>query len=364
MRYWLLLLVLISQVAWSQDLEKAENQYLGYIYQQSQYELNDPKGDILLLWTARNIIQKVMSNLNNTEQQLNDYRDQKIAELLSLYPEYAPKEEVKNVVVEDYLTFNPNQEPIQLEGHEAPFTVKKLSLMMKQVIAEEYQNGLIPKVGEIHDWSPEIKRKLRRKFPLFSRLSKLLVSLARGVTSFYMVTGQEEELKDYILSRTENSISLEEMFRASYRINQGDVYLTILTIENVLSRFWTDKDREKRAITTRLKDITNYYYKTDKFGSWYHLFGIMLYGYAKGSLAAATVGNIETVGSKIMARFEDEKQESYINSRGGRVGARIHRFIKKKAYEKFELNEEYIKEEFYLNLNEDFSKRLKKKNSA
>jgi hypothetical protein len=364
MRFLLLLSILLSQVAWSQDLEKAENQYLGYIYQQSQYELNDPKGDILLLWTARNIIKKVMSNLNNTEQKLNEFRDAKIAELVILYPQYAPKEEDKNLVVEDYITFNPNQEPIPLEGHKAPFTVRNLSLMMKQVITEEYQNGLIPKVGEIHDWSPEIKRKLRSKFPFFSRLSKLLIALARGVTSYYMVSGQEEELKNFILSRPENSISLEEMFRASYRINQGDVYLTILTIENVLSRFWTDKDREKRAITTRLKDITNYYYKTDKFGSWYHLFGIMLYGYAKGSLAAVTVGNIETMGSRIMSRFEDERQETYINSRGGRVGARIHRFIEKKAYEKFDLNEEYIKEEFYLNLNEDFSKRLKKKNPA
>jgi len=67
---------------------------------------------------------------------------------------------------------------------------------------------------------------------------------------------------------------------------------------------------------------------------------------------------------KPWSRFEDERQETYINSRGGRVGARIHRFIEKKAYEKFDLNEEYIKEEFYLNLNEDFSKRLKKKNPA
>src|SRR5690606_30094235 len=128
---------------------------------------------------------------------------------------------------------------LELEGHKAPFKIKNMVLMLKQVITEEFhQNGITPKRGTVHEWSPGIKKKLRRKFVLFSRMPKLLVALSRGATSHFMVTGTEEELKDYILSRPENSINLEEMFRASYRINQGDVYLSLLTVENVLNRFW------------------------------------------------------------------------------------------------------------------------------
>jgi hypothetical protein len=202
--------------------------------------------------------------------------------------------------------------------------------------------------------------ELRKKFVLFSHMSKLLVAISRGATSSYMVTGTEENLKDYILSRPEESINLEEMFRASYRINQGDVYLALLTIENVLSRFWLSSGRSKRAIMTRLKDITNFNYRTDKFGSWYHLFGIMLYGLAEGGFKSRIVGNLETAGSQIMSRFKDEKQETYINARGGPVGARIRRFIKKRQYETFKLDNQYLKEDFYMDLDEDFERRLKK----
>ena len=158
---------------------------------------------------------------------------------------------------------------------------------------------------------------------MFSRMSKLLIALSRGATSSYLMTGTEEQLKDYLLSRPQNSVTLEEMFRASYRIVQGDVYLALLAVENILSREWLRPGRSKRALTTKLKDIINFNYRTDKFGSWHHLFGIMLYGYAEGGLKAVAVGKIETLGSQIMGRFADEKQESFINSRGDRIGANV-----------------------------------------
>ena len=362
----ILLFTLLLQgfCAWGQDFDKKENQFLGYIYQQPGYLLNDPKGDILLLWTARNLTESITAYFKGNVEEVFNKRAEKVEELLKIYPEYRPREEFLNIVVNDYQTIRIEDDAIRLEGHQAPFKVKNLSLMLKQVISEEFRNGLVPSLGEIHEWSPEIKSKLKRKFIVFSRFSKLLIALSRGVTSNFLVTGREEELAKYILSRDINSIGLEEMFRLSYRINKGDVYLSLLTIENVLSKYWLDKNRSKRAITTRLKDITNYNYSTDKFGSWYHLFGIMLYGYAHGALASTAVGNIETMGSQIMTGFDDERQESFINSRGGRVGARINKFVKKKAYENFELNDKYKEEEFYLNLNEDFTKRLKKKNPA
>jgi len=357
---------LFTFVSHGQDLHLEENKFLGYIYQQDGYLLMDPKGDVLLLWTAHQIPQFILANLKGKQSEILAKRSKRIEELLIKYPEYRPVEESKNTIANDYITFNPEHEAIELEGHEAPFKARNIALMMKQVIIEEYQlNGIVPKRGDTHKWSPEIKKELHKNFTIFSRMSKLLVALSRGGTSHYMVTGTEENLKDYIISRPENSINLEEMFRASYRINQGDAYLTLLTIENVLSRFWLTPQRSKRLILTKLKDITNFNYKTDKFGSWYHLFGIMLFGYAEGGLKAKLVGNIETMGSQLMGRFQDEKQETYINNRGGSIGSKIRRFIKRNEFEDFKQNKRYTEEEFYMDLEEDFSKRIEKnKNKA
>lgn len=355
-----LMLLVISGQVFAQDLNLEENKYLGYIYQQQEYQLNDPKGDVLLLWTAHQIPKFIKANLKGKQGEVQKERREKIAELLVKYPEFQPEEECTNVIVEDYVTYNPEQVAIELEGHDAPFKVKNMSDMMKQVITEEYKAGIAPSEGTIHEWSDDIKKELRKKFIVFSRMSKLLVALSRGGTSYYMVTGTEDKLKEYILSRPENSINIEEMFRASYRINKGDVYLTLLTIENVLSRFWLTPQRDKRAITTKLKDITNYNYKTDKFGAWYHLFGIMLYGYAEGGLKAKVVGGLETIGSNIMGRFQDERQETFINSRGGPIGAKIRRFVKKKDYETFESDPKLLEEDSYMDLDEDFTKRIEK----
>lgn len=362
MKFFLLsILFLVAQEIKAQDLNKEENKFLGYIYQQQEYQINDPKGDILLLWTNRQIPHFIFKTLKGKQQEVIRERAEKIAELLKVYPEFAPKEEKKNLFVEEYIDYNTDDLPFELEGHKAPFKVKNLTLMMEQVIAEEHQlTGLTPKLGTVHEWSPEIKKQLKKKFFLFGRFSKLLMALSRGSTSNFMVTGTEEQLTDYILARPVNSITLEEMFRTSYRINQGDVYLSLLTIENLLARYWLTPKRTKRAFTTKLKDITNYNYRTDKFGSWYHLFGIMLYGYAEGGLKSTIVGTLETWGSHILGGLQDEKQEDYINRRGGPVGGRLRKFIEKKEYEKFELNKTYLEEEFYLDLDEDFSKRLEK----
>jgi hypothetical protein len=362
MKTLLLCLMLgLSLSSRAQDLNLEENKYLGYIYQQQEYQINDPKGDVLLLWAAHQIPKFIMSNLKGKTPEIVKFRQQKIDELLLKYPQYALKEETKNLVNESYVPFNPAHVAIELEGHKAPFRVRKMVTMMKQVISEEFQlHGLKPQIGTVHEWSPEIKKELRNKFKLFSRMSKLLVALSRGGTSYYMVTGTEEKLKDYILTRPENSITLEEMFRASYKINQGDVYLTLLTVENLLSRFWMAPHRSQRLVTTKLKDITNFNYHTDKFGSWYHLFGIMLYGYAEGSFKAKVVGNLETLGSHIMGRLTDEKQEDYINGRGGVVGGRLGKFIRSNEYETFKIDKKYLEEDFYMDLDEDFTKRIEK----
>ena len=357
----IVLLLGLNLNALAQDISSEENKYLGYIYQQASYQLDDPQGDILLLWSAKQVPESIIQNLRGKSKELQCLRDEKIQELLFKYPQYKPKPETKNIIIESYVPFDTSDLEIELEGHQAPFKARNMILMLKEIISEEHQlSGMVPVTGSVHEWSPEIKKEIRRKFPVFSRFSKLLIALSRGVTSFFMLSGTEEALQDYIISRPENSINLEEMFRASYRINKGDIYLTLLTIENVLSRFWLTPQRSNRLVTTKLKDITNYYYHTDKFGSWYHLFGIMLYGYAHGSLKAKIVGNLESAGSHFLGRFQDERQEDYINRRGGGIGAKLYRFIENKEFQSFAIDKKYIEEDFYMDLDEDYTKRLEK----
>ena len=359
MKFILLLsTILISFQLFAQEDEK----YLGFIYQQQQPALDDPKGDELLLQTANQIPKFVKASLKGKTKELLEDRAERVKRLQEKYPEYKQVEEKTNIVVEDYITHNPDHVAIELEGHKAPFKVKNMANMMKEVIVEEFQQkGTIPQEGKVHKWSESTRKELKKRFPLFARMPKLLVALSRGSTSSYMVTGTENSLSEYILSRPINSINLEEMFRASYRINNGDVYQTLLTIENVLSRYWLTPGREKRAITTRLKDITNYNFKTDKFGSWYHLYGIMLYGYAHGGLGAKIVGNLESFGSHVMGKFkEDEKQEDIINNRGGAIGANLRRFVKNQGYKDFKSDPSLVEEACYMDLDEDFSKRLAK----
>lgn len=358
--------VLFSLQAFSQEpkLEDkhGDEKYLGFIYQQQKPQLDDPKGDLLLLQTANQIPRFIKASLTGKTKELLKDREERLNRLTEKYPEFKTKEEKSNVVVEDYVTHNPDHIAIELEGHKAPFKVKNMANMMKQVITEEFQQkGTVPSEGTIHKWSESTKKEMKKKFPVFARMPKLLVALSRGSTSSYMVTGSEDELSEYILSRPVNSINLEEMFRASYRISKGDVYQSLLTIENVLSRYWLVPGREKRAITTRLKDITNYNYKTDKFGSWYHLYGIMLYGYAHGGLGAKVVGKLETLGSHVMDKFKnDEKQEDIINSKGGSIGAKLRKFVKDEGYKNFKADKSLVEEACYMDLDEDFSDRLTK----
>lgn len=340
------------------------------VYQQFKYQLNDPKGDELLLWSTHDLLfneipgyvkENFIGNGGATALELQ----KKKAEAYKKFPQYAPLAETKNILVEDFVPFKPEHAPIPLEGKKAPINVKNMTLMMKQVIAEEFKtSGLEPQLGTIHKWSPDTHKKLKKKYQFLGRLNKLLVVLSKGSSSRYLVTNKENQLVDYILSRPINSINLEEMFRASYRINQGDVYLTFLTVENVLSAFWITPQREIRAVTTRLRNITNYNYRTDKFGAWYHLFGMLLYGHAYGAANAKIVSLIEAVSDKMMTGLSNDSQENKINYIGGKIGSRLGKYITKREYLSFEQNKEYLVEDFYMDLDEDFTKRVKRKSKV
>ncbi len=249
---------------------------------------------------------------------------------------------------------------MQLEGRVNPFRKKEMLDMMMQVIKEEQAAGLQPRFGEPHTWSPEFIQYCKDKGELIPLgFTKLLTALASGVTSRHFKTGTEELLINDILARRDGSATLDQVFRASYRINGGDVYLAILTIENILSDNWRHPQRDKLAVTRKLANICNFYQdRGDKYGAWYHFHGIMLYGYVRGGFRAALVGGIETAGSHILSGGVDEQQEDAVNSMGGKIGAKLAKVVREKLYSAFSADKNYCDPEVYLNLHEDFRDRL------
>jgi hypothetical protein len=138
------------------------------------------------------------------------------------------------------------------------------------------------------------------------------------------------------------------------------VYLTLLTIENVFSRDWKTPGREKLPITLRLRPIINHFGPNgNHVGSWYHLFGIMLYGYSENAVKAWFMGHTESLGRHILDHFRDETQEDDMNSTGGRIGAGLYKGLRRRNYLAVRLVPSHLEEPYYLNLTENFFKRLR-----
>jgi hypothetical protein len=131
--------------------------------------------------------------------------------------------------------------------------------------------------------------------------------------------------------------------------------------------------------TRKLANITNSYMGSDdRYGAWYHFYGIALLGIIEGKLAQ-TVASTETMGSHMLNNAdklnEDESQEDSINSLGANFGVELGRVIREfsslaatervtaiaKKYSVSGAGEadRALMPENYLILDEDFRDRLK-----
>lgn len=355
-------------------------------YQQKNPALQDLAGDVALIrlvyampknlwWMLRAKNEK----LENQNQEITKFKDcaYEIFSLNESDLEAAPvftqrtseiKSDDKDVIIESALSLPDKTRLMELfqdstfviEGKIPPFYPVKLANMFNRVIQEEAQKGIPPELGEIHQWSKGFIRKHYLKYFPFTSMSKVLLALSRGETSRFMITGEEENLKEWILKQEVESISLDKMFRASYQINQGNVYNAILTIENVLAQSWRTPNRSELPITKRLKHFTNTIGKDDRFGNWYHLFGIMLYGYVKNNFSAKMIGTIEGIGSELL-QTEKEYQENILNRKGGKVGVLLSRWIKSGSWSKRMTTDEYLDEKYYLHRQTDYDRSLHKR---
>lgn len=218
--------------------------------------------------------------------------------------------------------------------------------MFKDVICK---NGTMPSVVKSDKWHKDFHKGIAPPF------SKLLVALSNGDSSRVLPTMKERELQNWILDQKNRSVTIHEVFSKAYELNGGDVFKSLLTIENVLSEDFYNPRRQNLALSTRMSKIINHKGGNfDLYGAWYHLFGMLAYGFDSGSKFKANfIGKVET-GTSLVYGTSNEKQENFM-IQGGPIGADLRDQLKKiKTKEDFQEyckgSSEVIKTSDYLNL--------------
>lgn len=380
MTRFLLLLCLLGVSLTSAASSKAEldawlnkDLFLAAGYQQQAYTLKDIQGDIALLGFARTNMKRIQLMIKKDQAGLDALLAQQ-ADGFKRYEAEYPQwdfnqldatpvdttltvERIESLPISDesktLLKEKALGQDIGFELKSAPLKSRKITTMLTQVIYDElYENGIEPKLGKEHNFAPETYAHFKKEYPVLKTgMTKLFMALGNGLTFRFMVTGHERELSNLIEARPYDSVTLEEAFRLSYRLNNGDVYLTLLTLENLFAYHWTNPQRDQVAVVQRLKNFSHYFNKGDKFGHWYHFWGMVLYGHVRGSMRASVVGAIEEGLSRLAGGEADqENQEGIINVRGGRIGGQLSKVIRYRTYRKgsFVPDARYLEESYYL----------------
>ena len=329
----------------------AASHYDKDLYQQTDYSLFDTVGDKALIERVSKAPKNIIKFFGKSEPDLSK----------NAFAEWVP-DESDRVETADDKAFGRLEDPnkINIQGREKPINVKRFTESLIQIMKDENINSSItPKLGEFHEWAPETFEKYRGQ-NLIIGFNKVFVALCMGFTSRFMKTDQEENLKTWILTQPFNSIELAEMFRQSYRLNNGDVYLSLMTIENILASNWRYKGRENLPVTKRLKPfVSGYNYDSDRYGTWYHFFGMIIFGYMKGGLTADIVGRVEALGSNIMSKFKvDKTQKQWLNRLGGYVGDGLKEAVVSGSWNNRVVDAGKSQSDYYLNTDEDFRDRL------
>lgn len=193
------------------------------------------------------------------------------------------------------------------------FDTQKTLENLEQIMREFAKKGLPVVAGEKHVWSS--------KYPYLP--SKIIVALGTAVSARFMYVGQEKALIGWIKTRPDNSIRIEDLFRQSYQLNNGNVYLTVLTIENVLSDATFEADRENTLVNRKLTEL--YAHSPNKFGDWYHFFGTMLAGYVEEP--ARVIAEMYGVYRKISRGDAAEKSTMDADKQGAVIGTGLRNFV-------------------------------------
>lgn len=298
----------------SSEVNEFKNQPLGKLlnYKQASYKLEDPEGDYSLLSILKATVPAVVWNTLTGKGY-----DNLVKTLSRLRTEYS--EDYVPIRLDDFNGYCGDSTPIQLGENNRKHWVYNDDVLIG-TLKEDGFCHMLPKKGICHGWS-SIFRNDPEQFPSpYLLFSKIFWALAYGDSSLYFHTGQESELAGWILLQPDHAVSLQSVFRQSYLLNGGDVYLSVLTITNIISRFWYYPDRERLCLAKKLQIITEEQSGIgDNYGAWHHFWGLVLFGYCHTGWTAWLVGSIESLGSHMVSHV-DEIDEDYINIHAGFVG--------------------------------------------
>ena len=231
-------------------------------------------------------------------------------------------------------------------GKEKPVNIDALCNKFIKIIQEN--PDIKPSLGEEHKWSPDAEKYMSYGKGFWKRVgafmrgeqdfpaptlggSKLFIMLACGLTPYLAQTGQEEKLEKKIMQYDDRSVKIDDVLKESYVLNRGDIYLTLLTAENVLGRDFFDADRGNRPLQKKLQYIRNDSKpEGDNFGAWYHFAGLALYSLVRPEWMAKSVAAVETFGSL----FTEKKdiQENHINRMGVEFGSKLKKMIEEETW--------------------------------
>lgn len=285
-----------------------EGSYESGMYRQDSLMLTDPVGDAYMLRKLDTVPVKLLRHLFVTPlPQLED---------------------------------RPEKQPYKTAGT-VPIDNDRLLNKCAEIMRSHFPD-IFPTLGEEHKWSPEASQYLsygfwhrlgrhwagkQKDFPASTfGTSKLLVCLACGWTSRYCVTGQEEALRERILTYPDRGIEPHNLFEESYVLNSGNLYLTFLTCENVLTAMPFRPRRSDDPIQRRLAYIRHDSRELgDNYGAWYHFFGIALYSMMRPDNVGVFVADTESFGSFF---YEGpDPQEDRINHYGAIFGSRLRKMF-------------------------------------
>jgi hypothetical protein len=348
------------------DKNNHYGRFLSFTYCQEGLRLNSPIADLLLIERAqlRGVLTlKTLTDRNNKiieeyNQKIADLYLEKGADLNNIYRRKTDLEAIQNNngvlfphIPTNHIEFtydNLDFESVLKNNYgkdklKRPLNVNKIFQGLLLIIDKHKDNGIKPHMSTVHEYSEEFMQWKKKKIlnpetkelqknTIKTTFNKLLTALATGTTSVFLATGLENKLKEWMLKQDDDSISLYGLFEQSYLLAKGDLYLTLLTIENVLSSNWLTVARNDLPLTKKLKPIT--YQSTaegDKFGAWYHFWGMALFALTEGSLTASMMSIAESIISVADASnpLSNDIQEAYINLHGAKLGGKLRKLALK-----------------------------------
>jgi hypothetical protein len=224
-----------------------------------------------------------------------------------------------------------------LRSKKKPLHLKAFMAQMSQIF-KKYELQFTPSYGNPYQWSYEFKEEFSKEYPFYVKRGRLLMALASGESIRFMKTGKESALHFKMMSYPEHSLLPHDVFEISYVLSKGNVYEALLTIQNLLSYHWQTRNRQRIDYLSRFIPITMQIGdREDVFGTWYHLFGAMLYSYATTRVEGTFIMGTEVVMSnlydRLVQRKRPDKQENHINYQGVRLGVELRQAIKKNKWQ-------------------------------